>query len=85
MSHPDPPDEAELRNVERARLQALVSGDLNRASVLHADESQLVNPAGESLSKDADLGMIASGDRGSINPSAYCFLKAGGAGTTRRC
>jgi len=62
MSDLDPRDEAELRTVERARLQALVSADLDRASVLHADEFQLVNPAGESLSKDAYLGMIASGE-----------------------
>src|SRR5438132_4253642 len=53
--------EEELRDIERDRLRALVRGDLNRARELHADDFQLVNPAGETLSKEEYLGLIATG------------------------
>jgi ketosteroid isomerase-like protein len=56
MAHAD-----ELREIERDRLRALVRGDLDRARELHADDFQLVNPAGETLSKDEYLGLIAAG------------------------
>ena len=62
MSRPDPHAEETLRKVEHARLRALVGGNLDRATELHADDFQLINPAGESLSKDAYLGMIGSGE-----------------------
>jgi ketosteroid isomerase-like protein len=52
----------ELREVERDRLRALVRGDLHRARELHAEDFQLVNPAGETLSRDEYLGLIASGE-----------------------
>jgi hypothetical protein len=51
-----------LRDIERARLHALVCRDLDRAGELHSDDFQLINPAGQSLSKDAYLGMVASGE-----------------------
>jgi ketosteroid isomerase-like protein len=51
----------ELREIERDRLRALVRGDLDRAREHHADDFQLVNPAGETLSKDEYLGLIATG------------------------
>jgi uncharacterized protein DUF4440 len=59
---PDGDREAELlRSIERERLQALVSGDVNRAEELHTDDFQLINPLGGALSKDQYLGGIASG------------------------
>ena len=50
-----------LRSTERERLRALVSGDAERAAHLHADDFQLINPLGGSLSKDQYLGGISSG------------------------
>jgi hypothetical protein len=50
-----------LRATERERLQALVSGDVARASQLHADDFQLINPLGGALSKDQYLGAISAG------------------------
>jgi hypothetical protein len=56
-------DQAEqLRTTERERLRALVDADVERARQLHADDFQLVNPAGGTLSKAAYLGQIASGE-----------------------
>ena len=55
-------DEADaLRQIERERLRALVEADLQRARELHAEEFQLVNPRGETLTKDQYLGGIESG------------------------
>jgi hypothetical protein len=50
-----------LRSTERERLRALVSGDVERAAQLHADDFQLINPLGGALSKDQYLGGISSG------------------------
>ncbi|MEV6319346.1 nuclear transport factor 2 family protein [Streptomyces sp. NPDC051776] len=52
----------QIREVERARLRALVAGDLSAASELHAPDFQLVTPVGHVLSKDAYLQAIATGD-----------------------
>lgn len=55
-------DQAEqIRDSERARLTALVSGDVNSADPLHADDFQLVTPIGALLSKAEYLGAIATG------------------------
>lgn len=55
-------DEADtLRQLERARLRALVEADMQRARELHAPQFQLVNPRGETLTKDEYLGGIESG------------------------
>lgn len=55
-------DEADaLRQLERERLSALVNADVQRARELHAEEFQLVNPRGETLTKDQYLGGIESG------------------------
>jgi hypothetical protein len=51
-----------IRNSERRRLRALIDGDLEAARKLHADNFQLITPAGRSLSRDEYLGEIASGD-----------------------
>ena len=56
-------DEANgLRATERERLRSLVDGDIETARRLHADDFQLVNPAGVTLSKVEYLGDIASGN-----------------------
>jgi hypothetical protein len=50
-----------LRELEEFRLRSLVDFDLEAASALHADDYQLINPSGTSLSRDAYLGDLASG------------------------
>jgi len=58
----NPSPEAELiRETERARLRALVEGDIETAGRLHATEFQLITPIGMALSKNDYLGAIASG------------------------
>ena len=58
----DTSPEAELiRDTERARLRALVEGDIETAGRLHATEFQLITPIGMALSKNDYLGAIASG------------------------
>jgi hypothetical protein len=55
-------DEADaLRQLERERLRALVEADVQRDRELHAEVFQLVNPRGETLTKDQYLGGIESG------------------------
>lgn len=51
----------QLREIERMRLRALVEADLDTANRLHADDFQLITPAGSALSKQDYLGGIASG------------------------
>jgi Domain of unknown function (DUF4440) len=50
-----------LRSIERARVRALVSGDVERAAPVHADDFQLINPLGGAVSKEEYLGGISSG------------------------
>lgn len=52
----------QLRAAERERLRALVAADVEAAGRLHADDFQLINPLGGSLSKAEYLGAIASGE-----------------------
>ncbi|MGI9076690.1 MAG: nuclear transport factor 2 family protein [Gemmatimonadaceae bacterium] len=51
-----------IRATERERLQALVQANVEVARRLHADDFQLINPAGGSLSREQYLGVIASGE-----------------------
>ena len=51
----------EIRTIERDRLRALVEADLEVAEQLHADDFQLINPAGGVVTKAEYLGGIASG------------------------
>ena len=51
-----------LRDTERERLRALVSGNMEVLHRLHADDFQLINPFGGSLSKEQYLAGIASGE-----------------------
>jgi hypothetical protein len=55
-------DAEELRAAEGQRLRSLVKADLDMARRLHADDFKLVNPDGQSLSKDQYLEQIASGE-----------------------
>jgi hypothetical protein len=50
-----------IRASERQRLRALVEANIEVARRLHADDFQLINPRGESCSKEQYLGGIASG------------------------
>ncbi|HYJ13439.1 MAG TPA: nuclear transport factor 2 family protein [Thermomicrobiales bacterium] len=49
-----------LRTLEKRRLRALVTVDIETAATLHADDFQLIDPAGASISKTAYLGDLAS-------------------------
>jgi hypothetical protein len=51
-----------LRTIERRRLRSLVDGDMTTASRLHADDFELINPRGGTLSKQQYLRDVASGD-----------------------
>lgn len=50
-----------LRDMERARLRALVNADIDQAQQLHAMDFQLITPIGAALSKEDYMGAIASG------------------------
>jgi Domain of unknown function (DUF4440) len=52
----------QLRAIERARLRSLVDADVAIARRLHADDFELINPRGGTLSKEQYLRDIASGD-----------------------
>jgi uncharacterized protein DUF4440 len=51
-----------IRTTERERLRALVEANVARARQLHADDFQLINPLGGSLSKEQYLAGIGSGE-----------------------
>jgi hypothetical protein len=50
---------AVVRAIERQRLRALLKHDYDTAEKLHADDFELINPLGETVSKE---GYIDSGD-----------------------
>ena len=52
----------QLRAIERARLRSLVDADVASARRLHADDFELINPLGGTLSKEQYLRDIASGE-----------------------
>jgi ketosteroid isomerase-like protein len=51
-----------LRDVERARLRALVDADMPVVDALHADDFQLVPPPGLPLTREDYVAAVASGD-----------------------
>ena len=57
----DPIDAESIRDIERARLRALVSADMIAAEPLHAPDFQLITPIGAILSKAEYLGAVAGG------------------------
>jgi hypothetical protein len=50
-----------LRQLEQKRLQALVDADVAVAGALIASDFELINPAGEVLTRDTFLGAVGSG------------------------
>jgi hypothetical protein len=63
ISVPNSQGQAEvIRATERQRLRALVTANMEVARRLHADDFQLINPFGGTLSKDQYLGGVASGE-----------------------
>jgi uncharacterized protein DUF4440 len=54
--------EAELADIERRRLRALVDADVAAADELHAEDFQLVTPSGDAVTKGDYLAGIASGE-----------------------
>ena len=50
-----------LRAIERTRLAALVDADTAKARPLIADDFQLINPGGATLSRDDYLGALKAG------------------------
>ena len=55
-------DEAEaVRRTEQLRLALLVAGDVERARSLHAPNFQLVNPVGQTFTREEYLGSLARG------------------------
>ena len=54
--------EAELAEVERQRLRALVTADVPAADQFHASDFQLVTPSGDSYAKEEYLSDVASGE-----------------------
>ena len=57
----DGTDADRIRQIERARLRALVDTDLNTAHRLHSDDFQLITPAGVPLSKAEYLSSVLVG------------------------
>ena len=55
-------EEDEIREIERARLHALVEGDMETANRLHADDFQLISPGGRTYTKEEYLSGVASGE-----------------------
>ena len=55
-------DGEQLREVERRRLRCLVDRDMAVATLLHADDYQLVTPGGIALSEQEYLTGVESGD-----------------------
>ena len=71
-------DAENIRQIERQRLRSLVDVDLETARRIHADDFQLINPAGAPLTKEEYLDALASGrldyvawEAGQIDVKAY--------------
>lgn len=50
-----------IRKIEKQRLKALVDADIATARRLHADDFQLISPAGSVFSKEQYLSSVGSG------------------------
>nr|WP_316641942.1 nuclear transport factor 2 family protein [uncultured Roseateles sp.] len=51
-----------IKSLELQRTQALVARDIALAATLHADDYQLITPAGKSFTKAAYLSAVETGD-----------------------
>ena len=71
--------EDDLRSLERKRLQALLAKDMETIQAIHADDFQLINPVGESLTKAEYLDGIASGaiDYRVLEPDSAIAVRVG--------
>jgi hypothetical protein len=71
---------ADLRQIERTRLRALVDADTHTAGRLIAPDFQLINPGGASLGRDDYLGAIASGDIDylAFKPTSHIVVRRSG-------
>ena len=56
-----PDDAEELRKIEQEKLAALVAKDIPTLQRIHANDFQLVNPAGQELNRDDYINGIALG------------------------
>ena len=74
-----------VRETERLRVRLLVAGDVAGARLIHAEEFQLVNPAGRAFSRDQYLGSLARGylDYLHWEPGPIDVRLAGNAATIR--
>lgn len=50
-----------VRQAEQLRVSLLVAGHVDRARAIHAENFQLINPAGRAFSRDQYLGSLSSG------------------------
>ena len=50
-----------IREIQRARLRALVDANIDVAKPLHAEDFQLITPGGGTLSKEEYLGSVGTG------------------------
>jgi len=61
MTSEEQTEKANIREIERSRLRALVAADVATAQPLHAVDFQLITPIGVALSREEYLGAIAAG------------------------
>jgi hypothetical protein len=75
-----------IRATERERLKALVLGDVETAAKFHADDFQLITPAGDALSKKEYLDGISGGrlDYASWEPTSPIEVRVYGEGAVIR-
>ena len=78
-------EEEQIRELERERLRALVAADMERASELHAEDFQLINPAGRTYTKAQYLGDVESGaiDYRAWEPGEIAVLMESGIAVVR--
>jgi hypothetical protein len=75
-----------VRAIERSRLHALVAADVAAARKLTAADFQLINPAGDPLSRDDLLGGVKAGaiDFLAIEPISQIVVRRAGKTATLR-
>jgi hypothetical protein len=61
MNNPLADPTEQLRSVERARIQALVSGNIAAARLLHSPAFQIITAIGQNMSRDEYLSAVESG------------------------
>lgn len=81
-----PPAPDRLRDIEQARLHALVAGDTATAGRYMAPDFQGINPAGAPTSRAENLGPVATGDLDflAINPTGRIVVRRSGSSAALR-